>query len=159
MSDGSASLADAFTREHHEIDAGIEAYLGDAEGDVEDDVAALQAATHALRRHIFLEERFMFPPLREAGLLMPILVMLREHGELWRRMDTLDDAIASGAGTAALQTQCKQMLELLEAHNAKEEPIVYPQADTALSEFERNQLAQFLAAGTFPDGWTCEQAG
>lgn len=155
MSEGSTSLADAFTREHHEIDAGIEAYLDDAEGDV----VALQAAMHALRRHIFLEERFMFPPLRQAGLLMPILVMLREHGELWRRMNTLDDAIASGADTAALRTQCKQILELLDAHNTKEEPIVYPQADTALSEFERDQLAQFLTKGTFPDGWTCEQAG
>ena len=50
------------------------------------------------------------------------------------------------------------MLDLLEAHNSKEEPIVYPRADSDLSEHQQEQLAQFLAAGTFPDGWVCERA-
>ena len=88
------ALAEAFTREHHEIDAGIQAYLDGL--DSGGSVAPLQTAMHALRRHIYLEERFMFPPLREAGLMMPILVMLKEHGELWRRMDELDVALADG---------------------------------------------------------------
>ncbi len=149
-------LADALTREHHEIDEGIEEYLAGlgAEGDA----APLRRAMHALRRHIYLEERFLFPPLRAAGMMMPILVMLKEHGELWRAMDMLDDALTSGGDAADLRTQCRDMLALLESHNSKEEPIVYPRADVDLADFQRVQLAQFLADGTFPDGWVCERA-
>lgn len=155
MTEGT-ELADALTREHHEIDEGIEAYLAGL-----DDAAhpePLQRAMQALRRHIYLEERFLFPPLREAGMMMPILVMLKEHGELWRAMDALDAALSSGADTAALREQCRSMLALLESHNSKEEPIVYPHADGDLADFQRVQLAQFLADGTFPDGWVCERA-
>jgi iron-sulfur cluster repair protein YtfE (RIC family) len=154
MAEGT-ELADALTREHHEIDEGIEHYLAglDAGGDA----APLHRAMSALRRHIYLEERFLFPPLREAGMTMPILVMLREHGELWRAMDALDDALASG-DAVKLRTQCRDMLALLESHNSKEEPIVYPRADAELADFQRVQLAQFLADGSFPDGWVCERA-
>jgi hemerythrin-like domain-containing protein len=149
-------LAEALTREHHEIDAGVEAYLAglDAGGDV----APLRGALQALRRHIYLEERFLFPPLREAGMLMPILVMLQEHGQLWRAMDDLDEALASGADAGVLREQCRRMLALLDSHNTKEEPIVYPRADADLAEHQRVQLAEVLAAGTFPDGWVCEKA-
>lgn len=154
---GDTTLANALTREHHEIDAGVEAYL--AVLDSGGDVAPLRAAMDALRRHIYLEERFLFPPLREAGMMMPIMVMLREHGELWRAMDTLEEALASAGDAGALRTQCQALLALLDRHNSKEEPIVYPRADADLTEFQRAQLTQFLAAGTFPDGWVCEKAG
>ena len=156
MAEGT-ELADALTREHHEIDEGIEAYLAGLDGGPVD-TTALQRAMRALRRHIYLEERFLFPPLREAGMMMPILVMLKEHGELWRAMDALDDALATGADAAALREHCRGMLSLLESHNSKEEPIVYPRADADLADFQRVQLAQFLADGTFPDGWVCERA-
>jgi iron-sulfur cluster repair protein YtfE (RIC family) len=155
MTDGTA-LADALTREHHQIDEGIEEYLAQLEGG--GDAAPLRRAMHALRRHIHLEERFLFPPLREAGMMMPIFVMLKEHGELWRAMDTLDDALGSGSDPADLRGQCRDMLALLESHNSKEEPIIYPRADADLADFQRVQLAQFLADGTFPDGWVCERA-
>lgn len=138
-------LGEAFTREHHEIDAGIQAYLDGL--DSGGSVAPLQTAMHALRRHIYLEERFMFPPLREAGLMMPILVMLKEHGELWRRMDEIDVALADRGDPAELRQRCQEMLDLLEAHNSKEEPIVYPKADSDLSEHQQEQ------SGPVPRGW------
>lgn len=156
MAASSTELADAFTREHHQIDAGIERYISTL--DTGGDTGALRSAMHALRRHIYLEERFMFPPLRAAGMLMPILVMLNEHGELWRAMDALDESFTAGADAEQLRDQCQAMLSLLEAHNRKEEPIIYPRLDTDLPEDERQQLAHFLKAGTLPDGWVCEQA-
>jgi len=27
---------------------------------------------------------FLFPPLRDAGMVAPVFVMLREHGQMWR---------------------------------------------------------------------------
>ncbi|WP_029145175.1 hemerythrin domain-containing protein [Microbacterium luticocti] len=149
MTDGTR-LADALTREHHAIDAGIEAYLAD-----DTDPQPLREAMHALRRHIYLEETFLFPPLR-ATMMMPIFVMLREHGELWHEMDAVDAALETGR--ADVPERCRDLLSLLDLHNQKEEPVVYPHADADLAPEVRGQLARFLAEGTFPDGWVCEKA-
>jgi hemerythrin HHE cation binding domain-containing protein len=55
------SLAAALEREHHEIDAGIAAFTA-APGDRQ----PLARVIRALRRHIYREEEFLFPLLREA---------------------------------------------------------------------------------------------
>ena len=60
-------ITDALTREHHAIDAGIETFLAD-----DADPATLREALDALRRHIYLEERFLFPPLKQS-MMMPII--------------------------------------------------------------------------------------
>jgi hemerythrin-like domain-containing protein len=143
-------LADALTREHRAIDAGIEAFLAEP-----NDPEPLRVAMEALRRHIYLEEQFLFPPLRQS-MMMPVFVMLREHGELWRAMDEVGAALDAGdAGTA---DRCRSLLSLLDAHNAKEEPVVYPRADADLSPEVAELLAAFLADGAYPPGWVCETA-
>lgn len=148
MTEGTA-LADALTAEHRAIDVGIEDFLGDAANS-----APLQDAMLALRRHIYLEEEFLFPPLK-ATMMMPIFVMLREHGELWRAMDEVDSAVAAGDDADA---KCRDLLVLLDEHNKKEEPIVYPHSDSDLDDDVRAELADFLRDGTYPEGWVCEQA-
>ena len=57
----------------------------------------------ALRRHIYLEEAFLVPPLRAAGAAMPVPVMLREHGELWRTVDSLSALIGQEADSRRLE--------------------------------------------------------
>jgi hypothetical protein len=80
------SLSALLEHEHHEIDAGLEAFLAGLDcGQTR--TQDLTHAVEALRRHIYLEEAFLFPPLRAAGLIPPVLVMLREHGEIWRTLD------------------------------------------------------------------------
>ena len=64
------SLAEALEREHHEIDAGIEEFLA-RRARRGDQRAPLRRALAALRRHIYLEEEFVFPPLDDAGLVAP----------------------------------------------------------------------------------------
>ncbi|MGH3292466.1 MAG: hemerythrin domain-containing protein [Trebonia sp.] len=70
------SLAAALEREHHDIDQGIAAFTASP-----GDPHPLVRAARALRRHIYLEEEFLFPPLGEAepALRAPVFVMLREH--------------------------------------------------------------------------------
>ena len=122
------TLAAALEREHREIDRGIEAFLvGRAEGQPQTE--PLARAIEALRRHIFLEEHFVFPPLRDAGLVAPIFVMLREHGEIWDTLDVLDAQLTANPDAAAMSEICDKLLEQLARHNAKEEPILYLQAD------------------------------
>ncbi len=146
------TLADALEREHHEIDRGIGAVLADPE-----ETAALGRALEALRRHIYLEEEFLFPPLYDAGEVPSIVVMVREHGAIWRTMDAIEASLDAGtkARTAEL---CHELLGRLERHNAKEEAVIYPEADGVLGAQEAARLTSFLAAGRTPEGWVCRNA-
>ncbi|MCK9250649.1 MAG: hemerythrin domain-containing protein [Solirubrobacteraceae bacterium] len=153
MDDGTlGALGAALEREHREIDAGVEAYrrglvAGDASG------KALGRTFDALRRHIYLEEAFLFPAMRDE-LAIPTLVMLREHGELWRTMDAIEAASDVDASLAA----CDELMARLDAHNEKEEPIFYGRADVLLAPSEHAELTAFLEAGRMPDGWVCQTA-
>lgn len=150
------TLAAALEREHRDIDGGIEEYsVGLGHG--ETDPAPLLRAMRGLRRHIYLEEEVLFPPLK-ATLMMPIFVMLREHGELWDAMDALDGLLASDADTDTLHNACRELLTKLDSHNSKEEPIIYPQADAALDAEASAKLHEFLRHGAMPEGWRCEKA-
>src|SRR5699024_6434199 len=164
------AVAAALTREPGAIDAGIEAFVasmgasaGGPAGTVSEWAAPLLVAMTALRRHIYLEEEFVFPPIRDGGLVMAIMVMLREHGQLWRAMDELTDLLETAADDPdrhqVLVQRCTHMLELLEAHNSKEEPIIYTRADADLPAEARTQLQEFLRRGSTPEGWVCERAG
>src|SRR5699024_6144494 len=104
----------ALEREHRQIDGGIEEFTElAATGDASTE--PLTDAMHALRRHIYLEEQFLFPALRAAGMVPPVLVMLAEHGELWRTMDDIAVQLADPRVDAerVLQT-CGVLLAQLE---------------------------------------------
>lgn len=153
----SPALSAALAREHHEIDSGIEAFIEKLDcGSVPPEL--LTATLQALRRHIYLEEVFLFPPVREAGIVMPILVMIREHGQLWRTMDALTDLLADGNDSLRLRDTCTQLLDQLLQHNSKEEPVIYPNADTDLPSQTSAELSRFIETGHTPDGWVCQQA-
>ncbi|MPV49261.1 MULTISPECIES: hemerythrin domain-containing protein [unclassified Pseudactinotalea] len=158
------SLAEALTREHHEIDAGIELFIAQSRTTetVRDWAQPLVGAMRALRRHIYLEEAIVFPRINTGALMMPVMVMLREHGELWRAMDALEARLA---GPAAIEeparseviAACHRMLHLLEVHNSKEEPIIYPHLDADLDDPAQVHLREFLREGRIPAGWVCER--
>lgn len=150
----SETLAAALEREHREIDRAVEAFLGNGNGRIE----SLKEAMQALRRHIFLEEEFLFPPLRDAGFVAPVMVMVREHGELWRTMESIESELGGKAAESGVAGQCKVLLALLERHNSKEEPILYPHADSVLGAPASAELRGFLVSGRMPDGWVCGSA-
>lgn len=151
------TLGAALEREHRDIDGGIDAYTEGLRAG-HPDPEPLVRAMRALRRHIYLEERFLFPPLREAGMIMPILVMLKEHGEIWNRMDDLDALLDEEADAGTLLEACRDMLALLDRHNSKEEPVIYTRADDVLGGEASAELQEFLASGRMPEGWVCEKA-
>lgn len=151
------TLSQALEAEHHEIDGGIETYTSALAAGV-NDPAPLVTAMAALRRHIYLEEEFLFPPLRSA-LTMPILVMLKEHGQIWGEMDALDALLEAPDTAPQLLAQgCQTLLEQLERHNEKEEPIIYAHAASALGVEETAQLQGYIATGSMPAGRRCERA-
>ena len=147
------SLAMALEREHHEIDAGIAAFTA-APGDRQ----PLAHAIGALRRHMYLEEEFLFPLLRQAepGLAAPVFVMLREHAQIWATLDLLEREPGTGTGTGL--ALCRQLSVRLLHHNLKEEKILYPRADDVLPPAAAGRLRAFLGSGELPGGWVCMKA-
>lgn len=164
IGESAAQVVAALTREHREIDAGIEEFMaGLDQGEVRPE--PLLTAMQALRRHIYLEEVFLFPPIRAAGMMMPIMVMLREHGQLWRAMDALTALVADLSADRADSAQaeqplarCRELLAMLDQHNSKEEPIIYPRTESDLTAEATAELAEFLRSSDVPDGWVCQQA-
>jgi iron-sulfur cluster repair protein YtfE (RIC family) len=150
------SLAAALEREHREIDEGIDAFVAGSPSD-ESGRQRLRQAISALRRHIYLEEEFLFPPLREAGLIAPIFVMLREHGQMWNTLDALEGELETGT-PAVVARLCRQLMVQLQHHNPKEERVLYPQADHVLGAPASAELREFLDHGELPAGWVCAKA-
>lgn len=147
------TIAAALEREHRDIDGCLEAFLDDPVGTTD----VLRTGLAALRRHIHLEEVYLFPPVRAAGLEMPVQVMLTEHGQIWRLMDRAAAALDSGDPPAAVP-MVEELLGLLDRHNAKEEPVIYPHADTDLRPEQADELDLFIGMGGMPPGWVCERA-
>ena len=151
------TLAAALLREHREIDEGIEAFTSQ-HPDGKAQTEPLTRAIAALRRHIYLEEEFLFPPLRMGGMMAPVFVMLREHGEMWKTLDALDAELGKDGASTAVLDLCGELIPQINAHNAKEEPIIYAQADAALEEGTAAELKAFIDSGRMPQGWVCQQA-
>jgi regulator of cell morphogenesis and NO signaling len=151
------TLGLALEREHRKIDRAIEGFLAGTD-DRRGQASFLRDALQELRRHIYLEEEFLFPPMRDAGFVAPIFGMLREHGELWRTMEAIEHDLAGEAAASALAGQCKSLLSQLDKHNSKEEPILYPHADDVLGAPASEELVTFLASGRIPAGWVCARA-
>jgi iron-sulfur cluster repair protein YtfE (RIC family) len=149
------SLAAALEREHHEIDAGLDSLTRD--GGSPDVQGALRAIA-ALRRHIYLEEEFLFPPLSGGNLVAPLFVMLREHGQLWRTLDELEAALRASTDPAAVRECCSRLAVQLLHHNVKEERVIYPAADESLPPDIAARLRELLDTGVLPDGWVCAKA-
>ncbi len=154
------ALGAALEREHREIDAGIDAFrapAADGASETESDgaVPSLRRAIEALRRHIYLEEEFLFPPM-QAEFAIPIGVMLREHGEIWHTLDELETKLTESDGRTRAVSACEELAEQLDRHNAKEEPIFYTQADRSLDAEQSTELRAFLESGQMPLGWICQ---
>lgn len=98
----------------------------------------------------------IFPPLRDAGMAGPIMVMLREHAQMWPILGTLDQCLADDVGDEALHRASHQLLALLQDHNPKEEQLLYPRVDVVVGEHASIDARELLAAGQVPEGWACQ---
>lgn len=154
MTETQGTLGEVLEADHHAIDAYFATYAASLDaGEV--DREALASGLRALRHHIWVEEEYHFPPLRSAGLMGPILVMLREHGEIWDLMDRIE---AAPEGPVAREAWAR-LRAVLEAHNMKEEHIVYPHGDEVLNDADAADVRDALVNDTFPQGWVCAMAG
>lgn len=150
-------ISGALMRQHREIGAAIDFFIEKLEGgDMQTELIAAMVET--LRQHIYLEEVFLFPPIREAGIVMPIVAMMREHGQLWATMESLTQQITGPGDSPRLKATCNELLDQLHEHSFKEEPVIYLHANYDLPPSTSAELTRFVATGRLPEGWICQQA-
>ncbi|MBI4436679.1 MAG: hemerythrin domain-containing protein [Candidatus Omnitrophica bacterium] len=91
-----------------------------------------------LQRHIIWEEEILFPLFEEkAGMkgMGPTEVMRQEHRQIKNLLEAIHHKVAKqDPGSDAEETA---LLEVLGAHNQKEEKILYPAIDQFLSDQDR----------------------
>lgn len=153
------SLIEALELEHGEIDRDIDRYLTTSNEGGRDDASLLRAIT-ALRRHIYIEEEFLFPALPDPALAAPTFVMLREHGQMWQLLDSLEHEIRRSDGDGAEATQlCRQLIVQLQHHNRKEERIIYAAAAATVAPEASGRISQHSrSTREAPLGWVCVKA-
>jgi hemerythrin-like domain-containing protein len=144
-------------RQHREIGAAIATFIEILQrGSLR--TSQVAAMLEVLRRHIYVEEVFLFPAIREAGIVIPIVAMMREHGQLWATMESLTQLLTEPEDSPRLKAACTQLLDQLHKHSFNEEPAIYLHANYEFSSSTSAELTRFVATGRLPEGWTCQQA-
>ena len=123
----------------------LDAILADVRRMVDD--GEVERADHAfgdffegLVRHIRIEEEIVFPLFEErVGPSGPVAVMRSEHVVIREALGRMREALGRGSA-AAFQVGLVQLLGVLPDHDVKEERILYPAIDRALSHAERAAL-------------------
>lgn len=140
-------VGEVLTHEHHDIDEYFARFAASlAEG--KPDTDALAEGTRLLKRHIWVEEEIHFPSLRDGELMFQMVLLLREHGEIWLLLDTLAAEVAAGDDSShTMQT----LLAMLECHNPKEEQLIYPAGDDLLPAEVSDEVREALERGVMPD--------
>lgn len=156
MEESDGTTGQRLEYDHHVIDEGFRRFAESLAG-VVIDRASFEEAAEGLRHHIYVEEVLHFPVLRAAGMLAPILVMLREHGEIWDLLDGTTAALDRDDRAAVLELW-PTFTSVLEQHNVKEERIIYPAGDTTLTAEEADRITAALDSGDRPAGWRCEMS-
>ncbi|WP_425308472.1 hemerythrin domain-containing protein [Ammonicoccus fulvus] len=121
------------------------------------ETGSLIEAIRRLRLHIWVEEEIYFPPLREAGLMGPIMVMLKEHGLIWSHLEALEHLAGEAADLPAALAEWEELVIVLDQHNAKEETILYVTGDRILQADVSDQVAVGLDSD-LPAGWSSAMA-
>ncbi len=117
----------------------------------------LRTAMETLRRHIYLEEEFLFPALAEADWAGPVFAMSKEHCELWSTLDRMEEHLSTQSPLREQQDVCRILRAEVERHLSKEDPIVFGHAEEALSPEGQSDLRHFAENLARPPGWQCRE--
>ncbi len=145
MNGASESISEFFATDHDEIDALLAAVPF---GAPQEALPLLREFDRRLERHIRWEEEILFPTAAEAAPFLgggPIPVMLAEHEAVRGAKAAAVKALERGDAAAARRA-VSTLTACLTPHNDKEEGILYPACDEALSPVEAEVLLNRIRA-------------
>ncbi len=143
-----STVSDLLARDHARLDGRLaDARRLAGDGKPLDAVTAFDDFVQGLEHHILIEEDVLFPTFEaRVHLSGPTAVMRHEHRILGRLLPLARAALVGGDRLGFVGI-CDEIAAALAAHNMKEEHIIYPRTDAALSDDERAALVQRLVVG------------
>ncbi|MAG34019.1 MAG: hemerythrin HHE cation-binding protein [Deltaproteobacteria bacterium] len=136
MSDTSLGLKEFFTLDHRRCDEKwIEVEAAAQAGDSEISKEKWRTFESGMLRHLRMEEEVMFPAFEQASGMTgggPTFVMRSEHEQMRGLLEQMA-AAANGEDYDELVDLGDTLLMLIQQHNQKEEQMLYPMAEQALT--------------------------
>lgn len=132
------SVQASFAQDHDRLDQLLESYRRLKRVDFPQAKQAFREFKFGLQRHIIWEETILFPLFEEKTGLCdrgPTVVMRSEHREIGRCLEALHDKVRRQDVDSDGEEQA--LLQVLAAHNLKEENVLYPAIDKMSSDEER----------------------
>ncbi|MEO9091697.1 MAG: hemerythrin domain-containing protein [Rhodanobacter sp.] len=150
----SRSNQELLAEQHRMLELGIRG-LVDGSGSRQD----LSEAIYLLRRHIYVEEAFLFPVIdRDQGRWMALAQMKYEHGDMWPHIESAIELLQAKASLDDLFPAAQTLLKLIEIHDFKEERAIYSVADRDVANTNHPPLESLFAVTSIPPGWRCLRA-
>ncbi len=141
VEDAPVTIAAFYAVDHDDIDRLLDEFRASRGGGQPAALALYREFKARLERHIGWEEDILFPLYeRLSGMVDngPTVVMRSEHRTITALLDSIDTTL--GQGKASIDADEAELLEVLAAHNWKEENILYPLIDRQVSVAEREAV-------------------
>jgi len=136
------TITEFMGQDHDRLDEIFKHFQGTKTTDADDAKKLFKEFFTGLQRHIVWEEDILFPLFeRRSGMTPgqgPTAVMRTEHRHIKEYLDQIHEKVA--AGDPSSDDTEHELLEVLTAHNVKEEKVLYPWIDNATNEEEREGL-------------------
>ncbi len=139
--DAPVTISSFYGVDHDEIDQLLEQFRASKAGVRPAALVLYREFKGRLERHIGWEEDILFPLFeRLTGMTDngPIVVMRAEHRAITRLLGSIDEALQQG--DASIDADEAALMEVLSAHNWKEENILYPLIDRQVSVADREAV-------------------
>ncbi len=143
------AVNEALSWDHDRLDAlEARAFAARSAGQLTAAMEAYSAFAYGLRRHIRFEEEILFPEFEmRTGFsphMGPTAVMRDEHREILLCLESIEGLIRVAG--SPVESRRHALHAVLGNHNLKEENIVYPGTDHALTARERDELVARIQA-------------
>ena len=141
------SIRTFFRNDHERLDRLLADFRSSKRTEFARAAEAFREFLAGLKRHIRWEEEVLFSAFetddenRSSG---PTVVMRAEHRKIEEALQRLDDCVRDG--NPDCDEEEADLLEVLQAHNFKEERVVYPLADRILGAAEKEALLHRIHA-------------
>jgi iron-sulfur cluster repair protein YtfE (RIC family) len=141
VKDAPVTISSYYAVDHDDIDRLLEEFRASKRGDRAAALAMYREFKTRLERHIRWEDDILFSLFeRLTGLTDngPTVVMRAEHRQIRALLDSIDAALQKDE--TSIDADEATLLELLAAHNFKEEHILYPMIDQQVSVADREAV-------------------
>jgi hemerythrin-like domain-containing protein len=139
--DAPVTISSHYATDHDDIDRLLEEFRASKTGDRPAAHAMYREFKTRLERHIRWEDDILFPLFeRLTGLTDngPTVVMRAEHRQIRALLDSIDAALQESE--TSIDADESTLIQVLAAHNFKEEQILYPMIDKQISVSDREAV-------------------